>query len=258
MLILINYIIIIANACDCDIGGSIDNNCDKNTGQCRCHSRVDGRRCDRPIRAHYFPTLHQFQYEAEEGLTQSGPVRYRNSEDVFPGYSWKGYVVFSILQNEVINVVLISKSSLYRMVIKYANPLKDIVTASIIITPESVVDTKQSFNVYLRPTHKPQLVTVLVEKGNAPAPFVMNAGNWTVTIKTTKEIMIDYFVLIPEAYYEATVLTKLVDTPCIIGENKLCRHFAYPNLRGLPATTVSDLVSEVTLFIDDPEVNEAT
>lgn len=84
--------------CDCDIGGSIDNNCDKNTGQCRCHSRVEGRRCDRPIRAHYFPTLHQFKYEVEEGLTQSGPVRYRNSEESFPGYSWKGYVVFSVLQ----------------------------------------------------------------------------------------------------------------------------------------------------------------
>lgn len=46
-------------------------------------------------------------------------------------------------QNEVINVVHIGKSSLYRMVIKYANPLRDLVTTSIIITPESVVDTQQ-------------------------------------------------------------------------------------------------------------------
>ncbi|XP_046976709.1 laminin subunit alpha [Vanessa cardui] len=240
-------------ACDCDIGGSIDNNCDKGTGQCRCHSRVEGRRCDRPIPAHYFPTLHQFQYEVEEGLTQSGPVRYRNSEEVFPGYSWKGYVVFSLLQNEVINVVHIGKSSLYRMVLKYANPLRDPVTATIVITPESVVETQQRFNVYLRPTIQPQLITVLVEKGNAPAPFVMNAGNWTVTIKTTKEIMIDYFVLIPEAYYEATVLTKLVDKPCVIGDKNLCRHFAYPSLDGRPTTNVTEMVSAVTEFINDPE-----
>ncbi|XP_045458049.1 laminin subunit alpha [Melitaea cinxia] len=240
-------------ACDCDIGGSIDNNCDKITGQCRCHSRVEGRRCDRPIRAHYFPTLHQFQYEIEEGLTQSGPVRYRNSEEVFPGYSWKGYVVFSLLQNEVINVVHIGKSSLYRMVLKYANPLRDPVSATIVITPESVIETQQSFNVYLRPTILPQLLTVVVDKGNAPAPFVMNAGNWTVTIKTTKEIMIDYFVLIPEAYYEATVLTKLVDKPCLIGDNKLCRHFAYPSVEGRPISNVSQLVTAVTEFVNDPE-----
>ncbi|KAL0902126.1 hypothetical protein ABMA27_000070 [Loxostege sticticalis] len=234
--------------CDCDIGGSIDNNCDKLTGQCRCHSRVEGRRCDRPIRAHYFPTLHQFQYEVEEGLTQSGPVRYRNSEEAFPGYSWKGYVVFSSLQNEVINIVHISKSSLYRMVLKYANPLRDPILASIVITPESVIDTQQKFTVLLRPTMEPQLITVSGEKGIAPSPFVMNPGNWTVTIKTTKEVMIDYFVLIPEAYYEATVLTKIVDRPCVVGDQRLCRHFAYPSVQGRPT---AELVTPVTAYVDD-------
>lgn len=46
------------------------------------------------------------------------------------------------------------------------------------------------FSVLLRPTTHPQLITVAGEKGNAPAPFVMNLGNWTITIKTTKEVMI--------------------------------------------------------------------
>ncbi|XP_048488928.1 laminin subunit alpha [Plutella xylostella] len=243
--------------CDCDIGGSTDNNCDKLTGQCRCNSRVEGRRCDQPIRAHYFPTLHQFQYEVEEGQTPSGAVRYRSSEEVFPGYSWKGYVVFSLLQNEVINEVHISKSSLYRMVLKYVNPLKDPVTASIIITPESIGDIQQKFSVLLRPTVAPQLVTVAGDKGNSPAPFVMNPGNWTVTIKTTKEVMIDYFVLIPEAYYEATVLTKLVNKPCEIGDNKLCRHFEYPSLDGFPYADVSGLMTSATSYIDNPlQLNE--
>ncbi|CAB3226438.1 unnamed protein product [Arctia plantaginis] len=243
--------------CDCDIGGSIDNNCDKVTGQCRCHSRVEGRRCDQPIRAHYFPTLHQFQYEVEEGYTQSGPVRYRNSEDVFPGFSWKGYVVFSILQNEVTNRVMISKSSLYRMVLKYANPLRDIVTASITVTPENVIDIQQKFNVALRPTTLPQLVTVAGDKGIAPAPFVMNPGNWMITIKTTKEVMIDYFVLVPEAYYEATILTKLVDKPCEVGDKELCREFAYPSVAGMPVADVNSLSTSVYAYIDDvSQLNE--
>ena len=46
------------------------------------------------------------------------------------------------------------------------------------------------FNVALRPTSQPQLVTVAGEKGIAPSPFVMNPGNWMVTIKTNKEVMI--------------------------------------------------------------------
>lgn len=48
-----------------------------------------------------------------------------------------------VFQNEVINIIQITKSSLYRMVIKYANPLRDPVVANIVITPESVVDIQQ-------------------------------------------------------------------------------------------------------------------
>ncbi|XP_063394216.1 laminin subunit alpha [Cydia fagiglandana] len=237
--------------CNCDVGGSTDNNCNKTTGQCYCHSRVEGLRCSQPIRAHYFPTLHQFRYELEEGQTPSGAVRYRDSQEAFPGHSWKGYVMFSLLQNEVINVVQLSKSSLYRMVVKYANPLKDPVVATILVTPENPGDSQQTHNVLLRPTVKPQLVTVAGEKGNTPSPFVMDAGNWTVTIKTNKEVLIDYFVLIPEAYYEATVLKKLVDRPCTIGEQDLCREFRYPKLSSYPTVDASGLTSAASDYLDD-------
>lgn len=46
------------------------------------------------------------------------------------------------------------------------------------------------FSVALRPTARPQLVTVAGEKGIAPAPLVMNPGSWMITIKTNKEVMI--------------------------------------------------------------------
>ena len=32
--------------CDCDPGGSYDNNCDVMTGQCACRPNIKGRRCD--------------------------------------------------------------------------------------------------------------------------------------------------------------------------------------------------------------------
>lgn len=51
------------------------------------------------MQAHYFPTLHQFSYEAEDSRTpEYTPVRYGFDEKFFPEYSWKGYAVFSQLQ----------------------------------------------------------------------------------------------------------------------------------------------------------------
>lgn len=43
--------------CNCDVGGAIGTNCNMNTGQCQCRPRVEGLKCDQPIRDHYFPTL---------------------------------------------------------------------------------------------------------------------------------------------------------------------------------------------------------
>lgn len=85
--------------CDCDIGGSISNICNKVTGQCACLPLIEGRNCKEPINTYYFPTLHQHQFEIEDGRTPAyTPVRYGFDEKVFPGYSWKGYAVFSHLQ----------------------------------------------------------------------------------------------------------------------------------------------------------------
>jgi len=36
-----------ATACECDVGGSQDQTCDKTSGQCNCKPRINGLRCDR-------------------------------------------------------------------------------------------------------------------------------------------------------------------------------------------------------------------
>ncbi len=51
---------------------------------------------------YYLPTLHQFQYEIEDGYRSDGSsVRIGYSEERFPGYSWRGYGAYSQLQDEV-------------------------------------------------------------------------------------------------------------------------------------------------------------
>ncbi|XP_029032401.2 laminin subunit alpha [Osmia bicornis bicornis] len=217
--------------CACDIGGAVNSVCDKQTGQCQCQPRVTGLTCKEPLKAHYFPTLHQFQYEAEDGRTPSNsPVRYGFTEEHFPGYSWKGYAVFSALQDEIILDVYIQKSSLYRMVLKYVNPNNEPILGTITITPENPSEVEQQFKVNFKPTVKPSFVTVAGPQGNLPSPMVMNPGHWSISIATKKSLFLDYFVLLPSEYYEATILTQDVNIPCEVGSKGLCRHYGYPNL----------------------------
>lgn len=52
-------------ACDCDPGGSYNNNCDVITGQCRCRNHVNGRRCNEPEPGFFAAYLDYMVYEAE-------------------------------------------------------------------------------------------------------------------------------------------------------------------------------------------------
>ena len=48
------------------------------------------------------PTFHQFKKEIEDGYRQDNEiVRIGYKDEDFPGYSWRGYGVYSQLQDEV-------------------------------------------------------------------------------------------------------------------------------------------------------------
>lgn len=217
--------------CGCDIGGSISNVCNKETGQCLCHPRVNGRTCKEPLKAHYFPTLHQYQYEVEDGRTPANSaVRYGHEEKHFLGYSWKGYAVFDFLQNEIIQEVYVQQSSVYRMVLRFVNRNNETLIGKIVVTPHNPSEIEQKFKVHFKPSVEPAFVTVTEVPRNLPSPFVMNPGFWSVSISTEKSLFLDYFVLLPSEYYEATLLTQDVILPCEVGYRGLCRHYGYPNL----------------------------
>ncbi|XP_034231739.1 laminin subunit alpha isoform X3 [Thrips palmi] len=234
--------------CGCDIGGSVGSTCNKESGQCTCHPRIMGRTCNEPIDLHYFPTLYHLQYEAEDGLTPEGnTVRYRWDENEFANFSWKGYVFFTIPQNEINYIVKIEKPSLYRMVLRYMNPGSEPETAYISIIPESAVDPLQTLEVLLKPTNgTPAFTTVAGKSNTIPLPLVLDPGTWLITIKYrgAQPLLLDYFVLLPAAYYEAGILLKPVSEPCVVGNQSLCQQYHYPKMNGC------DIVRGETALVD--------
>lgn len=81
--------------------------------------------------------------------------------------------------------------------------------------------------VVFTPTHEPKFITVSGPKG--PSPLVLDPGRYNISLKADRGLLfVDYFVLLPAAYYEASILTQKIETPCEIGNTDLCRHYKYP------------------------------
>ncbi|GFR71138.1 laminin subunit alpha-1-like [Elysia marginata] len=78
--------------CGCDVGGSVNQICNKLTGQCLCRSNnIVGRTCNSVKDQFYYPSPHSITMEFEDGY---GEVVWERDEQ-FTGFSGNGYVVLS-------------------------------------------------------------------------------------------------------------------------------------------------------------------
>ncbi|KAH3831938.1 hypothetical protein DPMN_105211 [Dreissena polymorpha] len=249
--------------CNCDIGGSVSPVCNQDSGQCPCKPRVQGKRCDQPIGRHFIPTLDQFKYEIEDGYTPEGNhIRYGYDERLFPNFSWRGYAVLSRVQPEVRVNIEINKPSLYRLLFRYVNLNEKSVNANITFTPLSMLDIQQGSQIAFGPTRNP----AFTDGGNlgGQMSFVLNPGQWTVAIKADESVFLDYMILIPQAYYEATILQNIVYRPCLVPDDEgPCYHYAYPDVLDFPRVLGEegfildgDKRSPVKLFPDQDVLGE--
>ncbi|XP_021350179.1 laminin subunit alpha-like isoform X1 [Mizuhopecten yessoensis] len=223
--------------CNCDMGGSASAVCDSRTGQCRCKPRVRGKRCESPDTLHFFPSLQQLIYEIEDGKTPEGShIRYGFDQEIFHNFSWRGYAILTHLQPEVLMDVIVTRPSLYRIIYRFENLNAYTVKGVVTVTPQSVADDKQTSDVLFVHSEMPQFVTVGTTSG--VKDFVLNPGRWTISIKSPDLLLLDYMVLVPQAYYEATVLQQPVTRPCTIPDDDgPCLYYNYPDLSHFPAVS---------------------
>ncbi|XP_063509568.1 laminin subunit alpha-3 isoform X4 [Pongo pygmaeus] len=201
--------------CQCDIGGASSSVCSGPSGVCQCREHVVGKACQQPENNYYFPDLHHMKYEIEDGSTPNGrDLRFGFDPLAFPEFSWRGYAQMTSVQNDVRITLNVGKSSgsLFRVILRYVNPGTEAVSGHITIYPSwGKASAAQSKEIIFLPSKEPAFVTV---PGNGFAdPFSITPGIWVACIKA-EGVLLDYLVLLPRDYYEASVLQLPVTEPC--------------------------------------------
>ena len=159
--------------------------CDKESGQCQCRTGIMGRRCNEVQDTYYVPTMHQFQYEIEDGYRADGSqVRFAYDDAKFPGYSWRGYAAYSQLQEEVLQDMSVSTPSVYQMVLRYSNPNPTPMIGEVRVTGVDDPNVSIAHKVLLPPTGgQPAFAKVSGDKGIYPSLFDLPQGKHTVAVE---------------------------------------------------------------------------
>jgi len=208
---------------------------------------VGGSQCDRVVSGDYFyPTLHQYKIELEDTLMSLNdqPAYFRYDESEFPGFSWRGYAVFSQAQDSIHVLIDIPRTSKYELIFHYLlaryAPVKALV--KFIPTLDSATfpsgpATEQTLDVRFRTTATwifaiAQFLVVRDNWGDTQQ-VLLSQGKWKLLIYApASDLLLDYMVLLPEEYYRPQNLEVQVSVPCELrGDQRHCAHFAYPNLK---------------------------
>lgn len=84
--------------------------------------------------------------------------------------------------------VEIKKPSLYRIIYRFVNPTDRSVTAVVTAIPKLSGETQESKPVTFPPSRQPQFVTV--SGGGTTSAFVLNPGDWSISLKTAENILV--------------------------------------------------------------------
>ncbi|XP_047936003.2 laminin subunit alpha-3 isoform X1 [Anser cygnoides] len=203
--------------CQCDVGGSISSACAEPLGACQCREHVVGMTCQEPEHNYFFPDLHHMKFEIEDGTTVQGRgIRFGYDPQEFPNFSWRGYARMSSIQPEVVVPVTVASPKLFHLVLRYVTLGSKSSKGKISVAEGKHFDTNytwaaQSKEFVFPPSKEPAFVTIPGK--SSTESFSLVPGMWIVSIMA-EEVLLDYMVLLPSDYYEASILQIQVTEPC--------------------------------------------
>ncbi|KAG9460298.1 hypothetical protein GDO78_022750, partial [Eleutherodactylus coqui] len=117
---------------------------------------------------------------------------------------------------KVILTINVTSPDLFRVVFRYVNRGVDSVYGKVSLIEEKKFNacancSEQIKQIVFPPSKEPSFVTV--PHGSFGEPFVLNPNTWSVVIEA-EDVLLDYLVLLPSAYYEAPILQVKVTEAC--------------------------------------------
>jgi len=112
--------------CDCDPGGSFDNNCEVTTGQCSCRPNIKGRRCDQVKDFYYTGPLDYLLFEGELAHGSELPptkVTKKKPSNIAGETTWTGSGYMLVFEGSQLtfDIPEIHRTMNYRPVVRYAH-----------------------------------------------------------------------------------------------------------------------------------------
>ncbi|XP_077988585.1 laminin subunit alpha-2-like [Glandiceps talaboti] len=215
------------SSCDCNIGGSTDESCNKETGQCICWNNIVGSHCDSVDLEAYFPEVHFINAEFES-------VNHPNWErdDVSnPGYFWYGYVVLTTGDSTTTTLTIPTGtrfSGQYELMLHYSADIAATVVVTAIqldtIPPVSVLSSDT-----LSQCPDSWCYQSLANSGVVGEVFSLDSGDWLITVEmstSSATLLLDQIVALPVEFLNlenllgASVVTQF-DVDCDVRDNDM-------------------------------------
>ncbi|KAM4622730.1 laminin subunit alpha-5-like [Discoglossus pictus] len=165
----------------------------------------------------------------------------------------------SPIQPKVVLTLNVTSPDLFRVVFRYVNRGAGSIYGTVSFVEERKFNTcancsEQSKQIVFPPSTEPAFVTV--PQSTFGEPFVLNPNTWSVVIEV-EDVLLDYLVLLPSAYYEAPILQVKVTDPCTYvatpeQTNQNCLLYKYLSLDGFPSAEGSDGVCRLDNSLPRP------